>query len=92
MDCSETKQKNMTQQINCSLIEDTDMMEDLIRTEIMNIHSHGEIQQWTDEYEQIMREVNQYLVSQLLDSTKWNEELCYERAEQFQELSIEKLA
>jgi len=40
---TETKQKKMSKQVNGEIAQDTEMIEDIIRKEILNIHQSGEV-------------------------------------------------
>jgi len=62
--------------VNYEIAQDTEMIDDVIR-ETLKIHGSGEVEEWVEEYNQIAKEINQYLVRELLDESKWDEELCY---------------
>ena len=44
-------------------------------TEIHDNFPDGQLEDWANEYEFIMGELNQYLVDSLRDESQWNEEL-----------------
>lgn len=92
INATQSKQKMLNQSVNVSIVQDTDMLDEVIRKEIMKIHNSGDVEQWNQEYDQIIAELNTFLVQQLLDETKWNEELCYEREQQFCDMATEQMA
>jgi hypothetical protein len=86
---TQSKAKVITQEVNSQLAKDSVMLEEIIRNEILHIHSSGDADEWNQEYELIAQEVNQYLVRSLLDQSKWDEELNYLLNENFEAMAIE---
>ena len=82
INATQSKQKRLTQSVNETIIQDTDMMDQIIEDEVSKIHQSGEIDDFLQELEAIKQEVNHHLVKDLLDLTIWDEALCIEREEQ----------
>ena len=78
---TQSKAKRARDQVNRDMAEDAEMLGQIIQKEILNIHSLDDPEVLIKEHDNIMKEVNEFLIEQLLDQSQWDEGTIYELEE-----------
>lgn len=85
----ESAQESHVKVIN-KMAADSKMIEDIIVNELQQF-SNEDIEWYNQEYDELTRQLNQYLVSKMLDDTQWDLAENYERELQIEQMSIEMM-